>query len=114
MHCARNTFQVMVYIPKIAVMGPYTCEQPYALTLLNVFFPLRFFRWCFVASRSFAFVNVEHALLKEDKNRSGSLSRLIKQRKSSWRVPPASGNFIIDAWGKGKMEVSRTGVGLEM
>ena len=67
-----------------------------------------------IASKSFAFLIIEHALLKEDKNRSGSFSRLVKQPKSSWRNP--SGNFIIGAIiSRGKMEdVSRTGVGLEM
>ena len=82
------------------------CEPQYALTLLNVFFPLRFFCGCFelrTASKSFAFITIEHALLKRDKNRSFSLSRLVKQPKSSWRIP--SGNFI---------NVPRTGVGLEM
>ena len=119
MHCARNTLQVTAYIPKIAVGGTWTCEQPYALTLLNVLFPLRFFRWCFekrIASRSFAFLIIEHAFLKEDKNRSFSFSRLVKQPKSSWRIP--SGNFIIGAiisLGKGKMEdVSIAGVGFEI
>ena len=95
------------------------CEQPYALTLLNVFFPLRFFCWCFgmlIASNSLAFFIIEHALLKKDKNRSRSFSRFEKQPKSSWRIP--SGNFIsgpVILWGKGEMEnVSRTEVGLEM